>query len=245
MKITDSAVREIYSLSKKVYEGDMSKSAALKVVESKKYMSQGSASIYIQNFKCLLRGVAYKRAMNKFSTELFLLNIKEDFGFEKFKISLSSAQAHLDYYHTLGKGKQVGISNIVEKLASSFNIESTVNFYPDEITEVNPRVEGSTKKVTINSYERSSAARSACIAKHGLSCKVFNIDFESLYGDIGVGFIHVHHIVDIASIGCEYMVNPEKDLVPVCPNCHAMLHRTTPAMSVNQLKEKIASNKEN
>ena len=39
------------------------------------------------------------------------------------------------------------------------------------------------------------------------------------------------------SIGKEYELNPTKDLIPVCPNCHAMLHRKDPPYDVNDLKE--------
>jgi 5-methylcytosine-specific restriction protein A len=53
---------------------------------------------------------------------------------------------------------------------------------------------------------------------------VCDIDFGMDYGGIADGYIHVHHIVPIASVGKQYKLNPLTDLVPVCPNCHAMLH---------------------
>ena len=62
------------------------------------------------------------------------------------------------------------------------------------------------------------------------------MDFKSIYGEIGDGFIHVHHLVDLSTIAAEYKVNPIRDLRPVCPNCHAMLHKTKPAMSISDLK---------
>jgi Predicted restriction endonuclease len=68
---------------------------------------------------------------------------------------------------------------------------------------------------------------------------VCGFDFEKRYGAIGVGFIHVHHLVDIASIGGRYQVDPVRDLRPVCPNCHAMLHREKPALSIQELKRQI------
>ena len=61
-------------------------------------------------------------------------------------------------------------------------------------------------------------------------------DFEKKYGIIGQGFIHVHHIVDISTIGDEYEVDYIKDLNPVCPNCHAMLHKKKPAYKIEELK---------
>ncbi len=52
----------------------------------------------------------------------------------------------------------------------------------------------------------------------------------------GVGFIHVHHKVELSSIGREYVVDPIEDLVPVCPNCHAMLHTRKPALTIDGLR---------
>jgi 5-methylcytosine-specific restriction protein A len=100
-------------------------------------------------------------------------------------------------------------------------------------------VEGSTYSITVNRYERDPAARKACIAHYGAECSVCGFDFEAFYGVIGEDFIHVHHLVELATIGGEYAVDPVNDLRPVCPNCHAMLHVERPAMGIEQLRAKI------
>jgi 5-methylcytosine-specific restriction protein A len=46
----------------------------------------------------------------------------------------------------------------------------------------------------------------------------------------------VHHVVPLSSIGKEYVVNPKTDLVPVCPNCHAMIHRKSPPFLIEELR---------
>lgn len=99
--------------------------------------------------------------------------------------------------------------------------------------------EGAKYSVVVNKYERSSIARMKCIKKYGCKCIVCGMDFEQKYGEIGKGFIHIHHVVPIAKIGKEYKVDYEKDLVPVCPNCHAMLHHSGDgtALTVDELKE--------
>jgi 5-methylcytosine-specific restriction protein A len=86
-------------------------------------------------------------------------------------------------------------------------------------------IEGAVTTVLVNRYERSATARRKCIEHYGAICAVCSLDFKSTYGQIGEGFIHVHHIVPISSIGETYVLDPITDLVPVCPNCHAMLHR--------------------
>ena len=89
----------------------------------------------------------------------------------------------------------------------------------------------------VTTYERNPEAREACLRHHGRRCQVCGLDFELRYGEIGKGFIHVHHIVPVSEIGKEHKVDPIKDLMPVCPNCHAMLHMRTPPLSVEQLRE--------
>lgn len=106
----------------------------------------------------------------------------------------------------------------------------------DEISNPEIVYEGAKKEIIVNRYERSHEAREKCIATHGCKCAVCGIDFERVYGEMGRGFIHVHHIVPLSSIGKEYELNPVKDLVPVCPNCHAMLHRKDPPYKIEELK---------
>ncbi|MDT8894037.1 HNH endonuclease [Halomonas sp. I1] len=109
--------------------------------------------------------------------------------------------------------------------------------FPDEITKSSFK-EGATKQVRVNAYERSNQARAECIEYYGAKCCVCDFEFQSLYGkELGAGFIHVHHLVDISQIGKEYEVDPIADLRPVCPNCHAMLHKRKPAMHPEELRK--------
>lgn len=111
---------------------------------------------------------------------------------------------------------------------------------PEEILGSDDYFEGAQKKISINSYERNSEARKKCIEHHGYVCAVCSFDFEKMYGEIGKNYIHVHHIVPISQIKQEYKLNPVKDLIPVCPNCHAMIHRTQPALDIEQLRGHIS-----
>lgn len=121
----------------------------------------------------------------------------------------------------------------VESESVPWNIEL---LYPDELQDGGHYIEGLSREVLVNAFERSVDARNACIAHYGAVCQVCEFEFSTRYGQIGTGFIHVHHRVPIASIGEEYTVRPLEDLVPVCPNCHAMLHRREPPLSVDELR---------
>lgn len=110
-------------------------------------------------------------------------------------------------------------------------------FLPDEVEEGQTYIEGAMKRVPVNAYERNPRARRACLREHGTDCSVCGFSFEKEYGEIGAGYIHVHHLRPLAQAGGEYELNPVEDLRPVCPNCHAMLHKRNPPYSIEELKE--------
>jgi len=99
--------------------------------------------------------------------------------------------------------------------------------------------EGSQKQVYVNRYERDPKARIACINHHGNSCAICGFDFEVAYGQIGKGYIQVHHLKPLGEIGKEYNVDPVNDLLPVCPNCHAMIHGTRPARDIEEVRRTL------
>jgi len=110
--------------------------------------------------------------------------------------------------------------------------------FPEELAD-EPFYEGAATTVQVNRFERDPDARNACIRHYGARCQGCGIDFGKRYGALGEGFIHVHHIVPLADVRSRYVVDPVKDLRPVCPNCHAMLHRQRPALSIEDLKRML------
>ena len=89
----------------------------------------------------------------------------------------------------------------------------------------------------------SPVNRAACIAAHGSVCKVCGFDFGEVYGPLGQGYIEVHHRLPVSQMGAGYIVNPVRDLVPLCSNCHAAVHRTDPPMETEALAAIVANNK--
>ena len=103
--------------------------------------------------------------------------------------------------------------------------------------------EGATSKIEVNRYERSRRNRMVCLSVHGFECKACGMNFHSTYGEVGREFIEVHHKVPIASMGGSYVVNPITDLVPLCSNCHRMVHRHEPPYSPEAISEMIVGQK--
>jgi 5-methylcytosine-specific restriction protein A len=109
----------------------------------------------------------------------------------------------------------------------------------EEVEEPHRYLEGAVKTTTVNAYERDPQARRACIANHGLSCSICGFNFEATYGDIGIGYIVVHHLRPLSEISQEHELDPVWDLRPVCPNCHAMIHSKRPAYTIEEIKARL------
>jgi predicted HNH restriction endonuclease len=109
---------------------------------------------------------------------------------------------------------------------------------PDEITLTQPLVEGAVCQITVNAYERNPKARRQCIEEHGRACCICSFSFGEAYGPVAEKVIHVHHLRALSEIGEEYDVDPLKDLRPLCPNCHAVLHLRKPTpFSIQEVRE--------
>ena len=91
--------------------------------------------------------------------------------------------------------------------------------------------------------ERNSTLRNNALAIHGYDCMACGFNFEEFYGEIGKGFIEVHHVVPLANAG-ETETNPKTDLVVLCANCHSMVHRQkSVCLSMQEIRKHIRGGK--
>lgn len=76
-------------------------------------------------------------------------------------------------------------------------------------------------------------------AKGSLCCEACGFDFSITYGRLGEGFCEVHHLVPL-SASAESVVTRLDDLAVLCSNCHRIIHRSTPMLSVVELSKVVA-----
>lgn len=118
-----------------------------------------------------------------------------------------------------------------------------LSLLPTDEDEIDPLghglPEGALTRVAVNRYERRPANRAAAIAAHGTTCKACGFDFTHFYGTLGDGFIEVHHRTPVSQMAEGYVIDPVKDLIPLCSNCHQMVHREDPPIHADELREMI------
>lgn len=134
---------------------------------------------------------------------------------------------------------------IMEAERTSFSVKILEEI--DEI-ELKSLKEGQKAQITVNAYERNPQARLRCLAYYRrknsgkIKCEICGFDFGEVYGKEFEGTIHIHHIREISTLGEEYVIEAEKDLIPVCPNCHLVAHSRKPALSPEEIRKLIKNN---
>lgn len=132
-------------------------------------------------------------------------------------------------------------------LADYLNIDIEMSargeiIYPQDINE-KTSIEGAKKRVVVNSYERNAHERNRCIdhySKNGrICCQICGFDFGRFYGEKYKNLIEVHHIKPISEIGKSYKIDGTRDLIPLCPNCHMVVHSKN-AETIDELKTRLS-----
>ena len=117
---------------------------------------------------------------------------------------------------------------------------------PESLAALPPGFEGAERQVTRNIRERDPAARRAAEAywrglRGGLICEGCGLDFGKRYGPRGEGFMHFHHRTPLAEAEGQRVVDGARDLVPLCPNCHAIVHRGEKVLDIEVLRQLLGS----
>jgi len=111
------------------------------------------------------------------------------------------------------------------------NFDQTETLHEDTVTDVSLKVEqvqlyieGELETVTYENRSRNENARKKCIELNGSTCIICKSNLGDIYGEQFSDKIHIHHLNPVADYEGEVLVNPQTDLVPVCPNCHFIIH---------------------
>jgi predicted HNH restriction endonuclease len=101
-------------------------------------------------------------------------------------------------------------------------------------------LEGGKRKRLIADYERKAEYRLQALNYHKALCSICGFDFEAFYGEVGKGYVEIHHSVPVSRYDKPKTIDPKTDMIAVCANCHRMLHRKRAAqMTPATLKELV------
>ena len=137
-----------------------------------------------------------------------------------------------------GKEQSIPQNDIIEP----FQEEDVNTVEPKQAQPTSGEAEGRKRDYYGFRYERNPQNRKKALEIHGTTCYACGFNYEKTYGPFGKDYIEIHHINPLAQQDSEVEINPETDLIPLCANCHRMIHHTKPCLSLEELKELIKQN---
>ena len=162
----------------------------------------------------------------------------------KFVVSLANKQVDGSYLRGFGGGSETNNFLASRKFTVIRKDGKPVTIAPVDEDEISSFFEGGEKYRMHRHLERDSrvakTAKRKRIATTGeLSCDVCNFSFHKRYGGLGMGYIEAHHTVPVSELRGKRKTKLA-DIALVCSNCHRMLHRERPWLSIQDLKKHIS-----
>lgn len=168
-------------------------------------------------------------------------------GFQPFDNAVYLSEIGIEFKNSIVSGKGISATEVntineytfgkIESVMRRLNEANNIGFTEDD--EGFPEGKLILKQHLVR--ERNSRviklAKERFIQLHGkLFCEICEFDFIASYGDIGEGYIEGHHTKPVSEMA-ENEETKVEDIALVCANCHRMLHRKRPWLSINELKE--------
>lgn len=228
-------IEAAYKTSKQFYQKAISMQDAKNEL-SAIGMNVGSAFINVSVFKYLMDGERFTRTLTAPTFDLFLNNILNDFGIESLSICLNALSKHIDYMESKRNYRMRLLRDVYEKYINILNKNNEVEnddealMFPEGKEKyLLHKLKERNKKLIIVAKEKYKAANPE------MNCQICGFSFVKFYGELGVDFIEAHHLLPISSLTKETPIRIE-DLAMVCSNCHRMLHRRRPWLTINDIE---------
>ncbi|MEI8293903.1 MAG: HNH endonuclease [bacterium] len=155
---------------------------------------------------------------------------------DSFGYALFESQADLMDCPGVKVTKQINIPEGISSLNRYVKCEADL---PEELVGDDLLKEGARVSVFVNRFERNPKARAECLKIYGYRCQICRWSGSDAFIDGADRLIQVHHVIQLSDIGIEYIVDPRRDLIPVCPNCHSYIHLFNPPLPVEEARKRL------
>ena len=213
IEYTVEQMSAIYKMAKAIYN----KEERLKNGKEKLFLTLGvkpnSFADFYRAFQKMLDGELHTRGISTDLRDYYLSQIYKDYGADKLRIALKAYMDFIIYYEEGHNNTLREIERDIHQKYCNFLNEIHTNRTIEN--EINAYWEGELGQVTITTHERKIKARNKCIKSKGTKCFVCGFDFENTYGELGKGFIHIHHVTPISNRDGRYEIEVENDLYPL------------------------------
>lgn len=126
-----------------------------------------------------------------------------------------------------------------EEIVEEANSESTLSSVEELSEVVNITCEHAQAIDEKSDTDYKVKLKKECIDYYGAICDICGFDFGYTYGEAFEQCIDVHNQNSVEWEEILSTTHPTEDLIPICHNCHHIIHSTVPAISVEKMRKMV------
>lgn len=236
-KITREQYAAAFRVAADVYQGRTTKTDGIAYLQETFKLNPTSASDYMYDFKCMMNGQVFHRAMSADAVDYFFNQIATEFGLDALKNAVKATELHIIYYEGLGRTKLPKLRGVVDKyqqsLAQVTSYEDVEKQFQQQVVDslkLQPnarlqRLANSTTKpkqiqVTTSVFNRNPDVVAQVLHRADGICEACLQPAPFVKKSDGLPYLEVHHKIRLADGGDDSVDNA----IALCPNCHRKSH---------------------
>lgn len=235
-KITKDQYAAAFAVAVDFYQGRTTLTAGSNYLRETHSLNMASARDYMYDFKCMMNGQVFHRAMSADAVDYFFSEIEQQFGLDALRNAVQATSLHITYYEALDRGKLNKLRGVVEKYQQRLEITRYADLEKTFLQQVvgslqaNPEARrqrlkaASTKpkqmQVTSTVFIRNPDVVAETLIRANGVCEHCKQSAPFLKKSDGLPYLEVHHKTRLADDGDDTVGNT----LALCPNCHRCFH---------------------
>lgn len=236
MKITDDQVRAAEEIASDVFDKQLTATEGAEILASVHGLNINSARDFINDYKYMMHGKLFQRAMSAPAINHFLAKIREKRGDKHHTLAISAVDQHVNYYEQL-RGTNL---NLMRSVLESHKKDSSPLPLVEHATLFNEAVQDSLQdtsagrkarlkdaakiptKVPVITYafvRNPDVVAEVLLRANGI-CERCGKDAPFKRKKDSQPYLEVHHKMQLAKGGEDTVENA----LGLCPNCHRYSH---------------------
>jgi len=237
MRITDQQVAAAYEVAKRVYLGELRRGQGVRELVDLHGLNEATAGDFIYDYRQLVEGSEFHRAMSSAAMRYFIGNIEAENGMGGLEMAIQSLRAHIDYYERISGATMKSLRAIAEEGELRL-VQYRAKLSPDDLFD--EQVARALRDSRTNRLARISKAnkqpetflvQTACFARNpdvvaevlfraAGCCESCKHQAPFVRAKDNTPYLEVHHVIQLAKGGDDSVENA----LALCPNCHRKEH---------------------
>lgn len=240
MKITDDQVRAAEEIASDVYDKQLTATEGSKLLAEVHGININSARDFINDYRYMMQGRVFQRAMSAPAIDYFLSQILEKRGSESHSIAMGAVDQHINYYEQLSnvtlhrmravlskhvkKSAPVALATHIERFAEAVKVSQNDSSIA-RATRLSKAAKLPTKVQVISyAFTRNPDVVAEVLLRAAGNCEHCKKEAPFKRKKDLQPYLEVHHIIQLSAGGEDTVSNA----LALCPNCHRYLHFGAP-----------------